>query len=180
VSNVSHAPIAYNSLTPLPINGTHPVYATSNSTTVADDACSPLPASTPDLANYVVLIRRGTCTFATKLGNAAAKGAKYFLIYNNVAGLSAISTGNYTAALISAEDGAYLVGQIAAGNHPALTFPQSGGTINIPNPTGGQVSTFSTYGPTFDMYFKPAVAARKCSLLQLVSGERLTNRCSRW
>jgi hypothetical protein len=57
------------------------VYATSNSTTVADDACNALPASTPDLANKVVIVRRGTCSFVQKLTNIAAKGAKAFLIY---------------------------------------------------------------------------------------------------
>lgn len=75
-----HAPIAYYSLFPLPVPGSHPIYATSTDTSVPDDACNPLPDSTPDLGNYVVLIRRGTCTFLTKLANAAAKGAKYALI----------------------------------------------------------------------------------------------------
>jgi hypothetical protein len=51
--------------------------------TVPNDACNPLPESTPDLGGHLVIIRRGTCTFVQKLGNVAAKGAKYALIYND-------------------------------------------------------------------------------------------------
>jgi hypothetical protein len=80
VHGAAHAPIPYDELFPLAINGTLPVYATSLDDTVAADACAALPASTPNLAGYVVLIRRGTCSFVTKLANAAAFGAKYFLI----------------------------------------------------------------------------------------------------
>lgn len=103
-----HPPISYFSFTPLPVPGSHPIYATSNTTTNPADACDPLPASTPNLSNYIVIIRRGTCTFVQKLQNAAAFGAQYFLIYNNVEGAITPSVGNYTAAAISAEDGAYV------------------------------------------------------------------------
>ena len=88
VHNASRDSIVYDSVFPLPINGTLPLYATSLDTTVADDACSALPDSTPDLSGSVVLIRRGTCTFVTKLANAAAKGAQYFLVYKYVSSLA--------------------------------------------------------------------------------------------
>lgn len=71
----------YLSTFPLHATGEYPIYATTTDLTKADDACDPLPASTPDLSDKVVLIRRGSCTFAQKLDNAAAKGAKVFLIY---------------------------------------------------------------------------------------------------
>lgn len=64
-------------------NVTLPLWAVSNTTTVVDDACSALPADTPDLSGYIVLIRRGTCTFASKANNAAAYGAQYILFYAN-------------------------------------------------------------------------------------------------
>jgi hypothetical protein len=95
----------------------------------------------------------------SKLDNAAAFGARYFLIDNNVPGLSGIATGNYTAALILPEDGQYLRSQSAAGTPVSLTFPQEGGYTELPDVNGGLVSDFTSYGPTFDLYFKPAVAA---------------------
>lgn len=84
VGGVQHDPITYFNPTPLPVNGTLPVFATSTSTTVPDDACDPLPDTTPDLSGKVVLIRRGFCDFSQKLANAAAKGAKVMVIYEYV------------------------------------------------------------------------------------------------
>ena len=63
VGGVAHSPIIYASLNPLPAPNPLPIYATSNDTTIVDDACNPLPASTPDLSRFVVVIRRGTCAF---------------------------------------------------------------------------------------------------------------------
>jgi hypothetical protein len=40
-----------------------------------------------------------------------------------------------------------------------VTFPQSGAGVQFPSTTGGLVSTFTTYGPTNDFYFKPAITA---------------------
>jgi subtilisin family serine protease len=59
-----HEDIAYYSATPLPFTEALPVYPTS-STIVPNDACAPLPASTPNLSPYVVLIRRGGCPFVS-------------------------------------------------------------------------------------------------------------------
>ncbi|KAF8800185.1 subtilisin-like protease [Phlegmacium glaucopus] len=132
-----HAPIPYLSALPSQTNNTNNtllVYATSNDTTVTNDACDPLPETTPDLLWL-------SSAEALLHSNIAAKGAKLALIYNN------------------APDGAFLVQQFAAGVPIALSFPQVGGASNILNPTGGLISDFSGYGPTEDFFFKPAVAA---------------------
>ena len=47
----------------------------------------------------------------------------------------------------------------AAGQNVSLSFPESGSTFQFPESTSGLISSFSTYGPSNDMYFKPAVAA---------------------
>ncbi|KAG8738765.1 hypothetical protein FRC10_006482 [Ceratobasidium sp. 414] len=149
--------VAYNGLAALPIPAGLSLYATSSDTAATADACNPLPDTTPDLSNKLVIIRRGTCTFVSKLDNAAKFGGRYFLIYDNKdQALSGISTGNYTGALISQADGIFLVTQgIAQGL--TLSFPNNPATIPVPG--GGLMSSFSTYGPTNDMYFKPAVSA---------------------
>ncbi|KAG8734128.1 hypothetical protein FRC11_011391 [Ceratobasidium sp. 423] len=133
------------------------IYATSQDPTIADDACNPLPDTTPDLSNYVVLIRRGTCTFVSKADNAAAKGAKYFLISDNKdQSLGAISLGKYPGALITQADGIFLL-QEAIPKKYTISFPNSPYTGS--NPSGGLMSSFSTYGPSHDMYLKPAFSA---------------------
>ncbi|KAI0786595.1 subtilisin-like protease [Abortiporus biennis] len=158
VAGIDHAPILYYSALPLPITETLPIYAVSTDTTIANDACDPLPDSTPDLSNFIVIVKRGTCTFVQKLTNIAAKGARFSLIYNN-GGSIGISAGNFTTALISEGDGDFLVQQFVAKSNLTLSFPQTGGSSNAPNPTGGLMSSFSTYGPSYDMFFKPAVSA---------------------
>ena len=65
VHGVTHAPVTYFDALPLPVTATLPIFATSNSTTVEDDACDPLPDDTPDLSKFVVIVRRGTCTFVS-------------------------------------------------------------------------------------------------------------------
>ncbi|KAI0779500.1 subtilisin-like protease [Fomes fomentarius] len=159
VQGVEHDPITYFSALPFPITETLPVFATSNDTAVVDDACDPLPDDTPDLSKFVVLVRRGTCTFVQKLTNVAAKGAKVTLIYDNGNGFDNIEVGDFQAALIQAQDGVFLATQFAAGAPIALSFPQAGASFPFPNPDGGLISDFSTYGPTNDFFFKPAVAA---------------------
>jgi hypothetical protein len=56
----------------------------------------------------------------------------------------------------------------------SLSFPQTGGSFEYPDATGGLVSSYSTYGPTYDMYFKPAVAAREPSPHHPASARILT------
>ncbi|PVF93855.1 subtilisin-like protein [Serendipita vermifera] len=153
-----HDDIVYYSLTPLPFTETLPVYPTSK-TIVANDACDPLPADTPDLSGYVVLMRRGGCAFTDKLAIVAAKGARVALIYNDGRDPTGFDADPIPAALISAEDGAYLLNQYLAGSPPTISFPQTGGNGEIPNPSGGLISSFSTFGPTYDAYMKPSIAA---------------------
>ncbi|CAE6485798.1 unnamed protein product, partial [Rhizoctonia solani] len=158
--------VSYQSLEKLAIPDRLPIYATSQDPTTATDACDPLPANTPDLSNYVVLIRRGTCTFVQKVTNAAAKGGRYFLIYDNKdQSLGAISTGEYPGALITQADGLFLLQEAIPRNY-TISFPNA--PFNGANPSGGLMSSFSTYGPSHDMYLKPAVSAPGGSILSTI------------
>ncbi|KAH7338235.1 pyrolysin [Rhizoctonia solani] len=149
--------MTYQSLNSLDIPNGLRLYATSTDVNVTADACDPLPPNTPNLSNRLVIIRRGTCPLITKIDNAAARGGRYFLIYNNVDGpVNAIITGQYPGALISQADGVFLVQQ-AIPRNLTVSFPNI--TFIIANPTGGLISEFSTYGPTYDMYLKPAITA---------------------
>lgn len=91
--------------------------------------------------------------------NVAAKGARVALIYNNGGTPVSFEPEYIQGALIGTEDGAYLLNQYLAGTPPVVSFPQTGSAGTIDNPTGGLMSSFSTYGPTFDGYQKPAVSA---------------------
>ena len=41
----------------------------------------------------------------------------------------------------------------------SISFPQTGGSFEFPNPAGGLISDFTSYGPSNDFFFKPAIAA---------------------
>ncbi|CAE6445476.1 unnamed protein product [Rhizoctonia solani] len=149
--------IPYQSFDALNIPGGLQLYATSPDVKTTADACEPLPVNTPDLSNRLVIIRRGTCPFLTKINNIAAKGGRYFLVYDNIdQPLIPISTGNYSGALISQADGVFLVQQ-AIPQNLTVSFPNT--PYIISNPTGGLVSPFSSYGPSYDMHLKPAIVA---------------------
>lgn len=77
VHGVKHDPITYYDALPLPITATLPVFATSTDTTVADDACGPLPDNTPDLSKFVVIVRAGTCTPVGTFSNVTSRNADF-------------------------------------------------------------------------------------------------------
>ncbi|POR31406.1 Minor extracellular protease vpr, partial [Tolypocladium paradoxum] len=150
------------------------LYATSQDPTVKDDGCSALPDGTPDLSSKIVLIRRGTCTFAQKATNAAAKGARYVMVYNNIAGalamdLSAVS-GVLAGGMTTPEVGETWVAALKAGKKVTLKMVSRKKTdtqlIAVPNnATGGALSAYTSWGPTWEMDLKPQVGAPGANIL---------------
>lgn len=152
---------------------TLPVVAVSYDTTVADDACNPLPADTPDLSGKLVLIRRGTCTYSTKAANVAAFGAQYIAFYNNAQGLvvaSVSATGLLGAIMVSAEQGAAWVSQLKSGSQIVASITGDLTLFSSPhnNVTGGYMSTFSEWNPTNEVYIKPEISAPGGAILSTV------------
>lgn len=150
-------------------NVTLPLWSVNYDTTDAANACTALPADTPDLSEYIVLVRRGTCTFVQKLQNVAAKGARYVIIYNNVpAGATAVSgagvPGIEAVAMVTADQGAKWIAALAAGQNVtvAMTDPNTAEkslTLTPNNLTGGFLSTYTSWGPTWEVDFKPQLAS---------------------
>ncbi|KAG6021502.1 hypothetical protein E4U19_005684 [Claviceps sp. Clav32 group G5] len=145
-----------------------PLYATSLDSDVADDACKPLPDNTPDLSKYITLVRRVGCKFSDKLNNLVAKGAQYVMFYNDEAGTIIVRSDGPTVVkatgMVSPEIGVAWVKQLKAGRKitldiltPAKTTPSISTRPN--NATGGTISTFSSWGPTWEMEFKPQFGA---------------------
>ena len=163
----------YNTVTAAPTpptSGTFPLVRTGTTTTLGDGCVNaPTPGS---LTGDVVLIRRGSpaagpaCTFYLKAHNAQLAGAVGVIIYNNVPG----PLGNATAAppagspavtipvaAISGADGATVDGRIAA--DPGTTMTWSDQTAPSPVPTGGTISSFSSFGTAADLSLKPDIGA---------------------
>ncbi|KAJ6790128.1 hypothetical protein PWT90_05302 [Aphanocladium album] len=144
------------------------LWAASYDTTKADDGCKPFPADTPDLSNKVVLIRRGSCNFSDKINNAAAFGAKYVIIYNNQPEPLSMSVDNTPknkgASLVSADDGATFIGLLKDGKKVTVSVVSSAKAAKTLSykkntATGGGLSAFTTWGPSWELYTKPDVGA---------------------
>ncbi|KAG0151675.1 hypothetical protein CROQUDRAFT_36420, partial [Cronartium quercuum f. sp. fusiforme G11] len=120
-------------------NASYPIYITSNSTQVMDHACNPLSSTIPNLKDYVVLIRRGTCWIRTKAKNAQAKGANKILVY----------MGSGSDLEDVEKDGNFLYGQ-SRKDPNGFTIrcpPMKPFSVSFP---GGEVNSWSEYGPSLD------------------------------
>ncbi|MEK7862125.1 MAG: S8 family serine peptidase, partial [Chloroflexota bacterium] len=109
-----------------------------------------------DPSGKVALIVRGECTFQEKYQRAANAGAVGVLIHNQLPGLFAgggVTSRGIFGVGISKADGLHIRSQSA----PTLTWTSN--RINAANPTGGLISSFSSYGLSPDLALKPDIGA---------------------
>jgi subtilisin family serine protease len=143
---------------PAPTSGSLPLDKTGTPTTT-NDACSPLPAGS--MVGKAVLIRRGACTFYTKAFNAQNAGAAAVVLYNNSAGRFSPTVAGSPAITIpvvavSDTEGVAINNAIASGAQ-TLNWQSTQGTFV--NPTGGLISSFSSYGMNAELTLKPDIGA---------------------
>jgi len=132
---------------------------TSGSAEIVDIglACS---AISTDLTGKVALAARGGgCSFGLKAANAIAKGAVAVLISNNASGvfngtLGAPIDGVTPVVGISLADGNFIRAQTAP---VMMTWTDQ--EDSFPSPTGGLISSFSSYGLSPDLALKPDLGA---------------------
>ncbi|RDA90625.1 putative subtilisin-like protease [Ophiocordyceps camponoti-saundersi (nom. inval.)] len=148
--------------------------ATSLDPTVGNDACDSVPppangTGSADFNNRVVLVRRGNCTFAEKAANLARRGARYILFYNNeptgALATDLTSVPAITAAGMVMKDvgeawiadmrrGRRLVVKMASKKHAESEL-----VMQDNNVTGGAISSFSSWGPSWEMDVKPQISS---------------------
>lgn len=141
-----------------PTSGSFPMVRTGTATSAAD-ACTALPAGS--LTGQVALIRRGTCGFFVKATNAQNAGAAGVVLYNNAAGFltpTVAGTPPITIPVVMATkaDGELIDGRLALG---PVTMTWTSGTASVANPTGGLISSFSSFGLPPDLSLKPDIGA---------------------
>lgn len=143
---------------PAPTSGSLPLAKTGTPTTV-DDGCASLPAGS--MAGKAVLIRRGTCTFFQKALNAQNAGAAAVVLYNNSAGRfspTVAGTSPITIPVVAVSDteGVAINNAINSGLQTLNWTDQTGTFLN---PTGGLISSFSSYGLGAELALKPDIGA---------------------
>jgi subtilisin family serine protease len=150
--------IAATGAPPPPTTGSFPMTRTGTPTS-ASDGCAALPAGSQ--TGNVVLIRRGTCSFYQKAFNAQTAGAAGVVLYNNAAGFvspTVVGTPPITIPVVSitAAKGVLIDGRIASG---PVTMTWTSLVTSEPLPTGGLISSFSSYGLAADLSMKPDIGA---------------------
>lgn len=143
---VGYVPMTFSP--PIPTSG-------GGSVVSIGEACSPLAV---DLTGKIALAARGTCGFAVKAQNAINAGADAVLVSNNAPGVFNGTLGGplvngKPVAGISQADGNALRAMAA----PVLTW--TSGVDSFPAPTGGLISSFSSYGLSPDLALKPDIGA---------------------
>jgi subtilisin family serine protease len=158
--------VGFNSATgapPSPITGSFPVVRTGTITS-ATDGCkvnnvSPLPPGS--LTGSIVLIRRGGCTFFEKASNAMNAGAAGAILYNNAAGALNPTVAGTPAITIpvvalTAADSVAINTQMDSG---AVTLTWGTNVATTVNTLANTLSSFSSFGLTAELGFKPDIAA---------------------
>ena len=151
-------------------NGTGPAIATPIPATPTTDvalldgtglACSALPSGS--LSGRIGIIERGTCTFLSKVTNAANAGARAVIVYDNIPGESTFQMGGLNGTLTPAvmifnADGLALQ-SFLAGN-PGATISIGASTDNqLPTPILPVLVRDSSRGPAADFGMKPDLVA---------------------
>ncbi|KAF9923971.1 hypothetical protein FBU30_005991 [Linnemannia zychae] len=128
---------------------------------VSQDACSPIKQN---LSGKIALIRRGDCTFKTKVANAYLAHAAGVIFMDNVPspGFAADTEGAMIKVrTITLEDGEYLLRTIKnqKKEKEGIKLIAGKGSKQVRNPNGGFLSIFSSMGPDSELNSKPDIAA---------------------
>jgi minor extracellular serine protease Vpr len=141
-----------------PLTGSFPMARAITPPSIGD-TCSELAEGS--LIGKVALIQRGGCSFFVKAFNAQAAGAAGVVFYNNAAGLiaSSVADGGPIAipvVSISLANGLRIDSLLATG---PVTMTWTSLSTNEAQPTGGLISSFSSYGAAPDLSLKPDLGA---------------------
>jgi subtilisin family serine protease len=141
-----------------PTSGTYPMARTGTATSTAD-ACSELTPGS--LTGHVALIRRGTCSFYQKSLNAQNAGAAGVVLYSDVAEFPAAVVAGTPAITIPVvltlqSSGEQIDGRLASG---VVNMTWTNATTAVAIPSGGLISSFSSYGLSPDLALKPDLGA---------------------
>ena len=113
-----------------------------------------------DFTGKVALISRGGISFVEKGLNAQNAGAVAAIVYNNAAGtINMASDPAITIPFMSTLQTDGLALKTALDNGQAVTVSFEGNFIEVQNPSAGQMSSFTSWGPTPNLDFKPEITA---------------------
>lgn len=113
-----------------------------------------------DFTGKFALISRGEISFVEKGQAAQAAGAIGVIIYNNTSGtINMASDPSITIPFMSTVQDAGLAMKNALASGQTVTVSFDGQYLETQNPAAGQMSDFTSWGPTPNLDFKPEITA---------------------
>jgi lactocepin len=126
-----------------------------------------------DFTGKYALVKRGTLDFVTKALNAQAAGAAGVIVYNNTNGYVSMASSpeiKIPQLFMLKTDGDLLSKQITGGTPVTLEF--KGDQVTASNPTANQMSSFTSWGVTPNLDFKPEITAPGGNILSTLNGDK--------
>ncbi|ALX50217.1 S8 family serine peptidase [Lentibacillus amyloliquefaciens] len=157
----------------LSASSTHPSDYVQKSFEVADVGLGyPEDFEGKDVQGKYALIQRGELAFTEKTLNAQEAGAEGAIIYNNVDGIVNMATDasiEIPQLFMLKNDGDKLAAALQDGQDVTLNF--NDGTATISNPDAGKMSTFTSWGLTPNLDFKPEITAPGGQILSTLNND---------
>lgn len=113
-----------------------------------------------NVTGKIAFVQRGSIGFVDKAKNAQAAGAAGIIIYNNTTGTVSMATDaaiTIPQLFMLKADGDRFAAALKAGKTVKVSF--DGGKLTIPNGEAGKMSSFSSWGITPNLDFKPEITA---------------------
>lgn len=113
-----------------------------------------------DVTGKYALVQRGEYEFTAKVLNAQAVGAEGVIIYNNEDGMLNMATDDEIVIpqlFMFKSDGDYLAELLEEGETVTIAF--KGEEKKVANPTADEMSSFTSWGVTPNLDFKPEITA---------------------
>ena len=131
-----------------------------------------------DLTGQLVIVERGDASFADKYRLAQEHGAAGVIIYDNVESpytmeMTGIENLDIPVMFVTRDSGLKLI-EIAKNQSDSL-FKISKDLLAFTTPTAGNLSEFSSWGPTTDLLLKPDISAPGGFIYSLMSDDRYQN-----
>nr|WP_283246014.1 cell wall-binding repeat-containing protein [Bacillus suaedae] len=139
----------------------HPTELTGEYEIVDAGLGAPADFEGKDVQGKIALIQRGSYAFVDKSLAAQAAGAVGSIIYNNVAGFISMASSNEITiphVSIGKSEGDALVERLTNGETVTMKFEEGAATTTL-NPEAGSMSSFTSWGVTPNLDFKPEITA---------------------
>ncbi|KAH8890436.1 subtilase [Thozetella sp. PMI_491] len=125
------------------------------------NACQPLPADTPSLANKLALITNNFCSPYIKEANVAQFGAEYVLAYTSPLPDDGFYIPEWSMphGFIGTDQAEAFIAAMDAGASITAKFPDTLEFVGVHNSLGGIPSYYTSYGATNELTLKPDISA---------------------